>query len=70
MSLAGEPFRFRALKDGRVFFYYEEKHVVTLAGDKAQRFLQRADGQTGEQLQLLMAKATKNFKRGNERSAR
>ena len=70
MSLADEPFRFRALKDGRVFLYYEERHVVTLAGDAARRFLQRAEGQQGEALQLLMAKATKNFKRGNERASR
>ena len=43
------------------------RHVVTLAGATARRFLDRADGLAGEALQLLMAKATKNFKRGNER---
>ena len=47
--------------------YYNNRHVVTLAGKAAQKFLQRAEGLSGEPLQLLMAKATRNFKRGNER---
>ena len=55
------------MKDDRVFLYHHDRHVVTPAGATARRFLDRADGLEGEELQLLMAKATKNFKRGNER---
>ncbi len=65
--LTDNPFHFRALKDGNVFLYHDNRHVVTLAGAAARKFLQRAEGLEGEALQLLMAKATKNFKRGNER---
>ncbi|MBA2597330.1 MAG: hypothetical protein H0T18_05025, partial [Chloroflexia bacterium] len=41
--------------------------VTTLAGKDAVRFLARVDGAGAEQAQLAMAKATGNFKRGNER---
>ena len=66
-GLEHEPFGFQRLKDDHVFLYHHDRHVVTLAGATARRFLDRADGLAGEALQLLMAKATKNFKRGNER---
>jgi hypothetical protein len=69
-GLHHEPFRFQHLKDERVFLFHEDRHVMTLAGKAARRFLDRAEGLAGEPLQLLMAKATKNFKRGNERPAK
>ena len=69
-SLSDEPFRFVRLKDDRVFLYHQNRHVITLAGAAARRFLDRASRLEGEPLQLLMAKATKNFKRGNERPQR
>jgi hypothetical protein len=44
------------------------RHVVTLAGTQAATFTRRADAATDEAaLQLLMARMTGNFKRGNER---
>lgn len=70
VSLETEPFRFEPAKDGRVRLFYENRHVVTLAGKQASRFLDRAEALDGEPLQLLMAKATGNFKRGNERPAK
>ena len=60
-------FSYRALKDGRVLIYWHEKHVTTLAGSAAQRFLKRIEGLDGKDAQLVMAKATGNFKHGNER---
>jgi hypothetical protein len=41
--------------------------VTTLAGARAARFLRGAEGADEEAAQLLMARATGNFKRGNER---
>jgi hypothetical protein len=67
--LADELFRFQHLKGDRVMLYHHNRHVVTLGGTAARRFLYRANGLDGEPLQRLMAKATKNFKRGNERQA-
>ncbi len=58
-----DVFSYQALKDGRVFIYWHEKHVTTLAGKDAAKFLTRIDGLDGKAAQLVMAKATGNFKR-------
>jgi len=65
--LDDEIFSYRALKDSKVFIYWHEKHVTTLAGKPAQKFLARIEGLEGKDAQLVMAKATGNFKHGNER---
>lgn len=65
--LAHEPFSYRALKQGAVQFFYEGRLVVTLAGAEAVKFLEKVRPASPEEAQLLMARATKNFKRGNER---
>jgi hypothetical protein len=41
--------------------------VTTLAGDAAARFRRQAEDTADEAAQQLMARATGNFKRGNER---
>ena len=65
-KLKAEPFSYR--RNGcEVVIAHEGKPVTTLRGESASRFLKRADTAEGKQLQLLMAKATGNFKRGNER---
>jgi hypothetical protein len=68
--LAHEPFSYRELKDDRVQLLYEGRVVETLAGAVGRKFLARIEGASAEEAQLLMARATKNFKRGNERLAK
>jgi hypothetical protein len=58
-------FSYRLQKDGTVRIAHRGRHVVTLAGARAQRF--RAELDAGHEEQLLMARVTGNFKRGNER---
>jgi ferredoxin len=53
--------------DDRVLISWRGRQVVVLAGTKAKWFLERAEGATAAKLQLLLARATGNFKRGNER---
>lgn len=65
--LGEDIFSYRALKDGKVFIYWHEKHVTTLAGAPAAKFLKRIADLDGKDAQLVMAKATGNFKHGNER---
>jgi hypothetical protein len=65
--LDDEIFSYRTLKDGKVFIYWHEKHVTTLAGASAGKFLKRIAGLDGKAAQLVMAKTTGNFKHGNER---
>jgi len=69
-KLSQQPFSYRHT-GSRVTILYFDKSVKTLAGTEAEKFLEKAshlsDGNTAKQLQLLMAKASGNFKRGNER---
>ena len=65
--LRDEPFHFRVTKDHTVFLDYFGKQVKILKGKEAEKFLKRiyaAENTTEEQ--LVMAKITGNFKRGNE----
>lgn len=60
-------FSYRATKEGAVFLFWHGRQVMILKGEGARRFLVRVEGATEEQAQLVMAKVTGNFKRGNER---
>ena len=62
-----EGFSYRQTKDGRLRVAFHGRQVVTLAGGDAQRLATRLEGAGHERTQLLLAKATGNFKRGNER---
>lgn len=64
-----EPFAYQLAKSGTVLIAYEGKTVVTLKGKEAERLSGKLSAAAGDvkQEQLLLAKATRNFKRGNER---
>lgn len=64
---ADEVFTYRLLKDGRVFIYWYGKQVRILKGKQAKKFLAKVEGVGDRDAQLIMAKITGNFKRGNER---
>jgi hypothetical protein len=66
-KLDEEFFSYRETKDGRVMLYWYDRHVKTLAGKEAEKFRSRMEGVEGKEAQLLMARVTGNFKRGNER---
>lgn len=68
--LAEEPFSYSATKDGKVFVSCHGKRVTILQGKEAERFLTRIDSADAQQAQLIMAKCTGNFKRGNEKMAK
>jgi hypothetical protein len=59
-------FTWAATKDGRVRIRWRGKVVTTLAGVPAERFLREVEGADERGEQLLLARATGNFKRGNE----
>ena len=61
-------FDFRVLKSGAVVVSWRGRNVVTLSPGKAARFLERVERLEPEEAQLLMARVTGNFKRGNERT--
>ncbi len=65
--LAGEPFSFLARADGSIVIRYHAAPVTILRGKAAVRFMTRLPGTDAAGAQQLMARATGNFKRGNER---
>ena len=67
-TLLDEPFSFKASKDGIVFLEYRGRPVKILRGNEARKFLGRVEKLDGGDAQLLIAKLTGNFKRGNERA--
>jgi len=62
-----EVFTYRVTKDNKVFISYEGKPVTTLSGKNAESFVKKIQNSDGKRAQLIMAKATGNFKRGNEK---
>ena len=66
--LAGEPFSFVVRADGSVVISYHTAPVTLLRGKAAARFMTRVSGTDPLGAQQLMARATGQFKRGNERS--
>jgi len=73
MGLMADPqghlaeFRFQANKDGKVFIYWTNRMVKILTGNQARLFIEKASQADQHTIQMMMAKATGNFKRGNER---
>ena len=68
--LKEQPFTFRQRGDGSIAIFWKGRRVTVLTGKLAENFLAAAPECTGQELQLLLAKATGNFKRGNERRTR
>lgn len=63
---SGQVFSWRKTADDRVFIDWHGRTVTVLAGLDAGRFLSRIAGADEATAQGLMARATGNFRRGNE----
>ncbi|KEZ50510.1 hypothetical protein [Metabacillus indicus] len=62
------PFSCSSTKNGIVFINYFHKQVKILKGKEAEQFLKKMEAAADEKAkQLIMAKITGNFKRGNEK---
>lgn len=63
-----DPFEYRVTKDGKVMVSRGGRAVSVVAGDAATRLAAALDSAPDELArQLLLARATGNYKRGNER---
>lgn len=65
--MSADGFDWQATKDGPVRITWRGRVVTTLAGAAAERFAHQAEGADEETVQGLLARATGNFERGNER---
>jgi hypothetical protein len=66
--LDDEVFTYRVGKENKVFIYWYGKQVKVLKGTASRKFIRQIAGCNHKETQLVMAKVTGNFKRGNERS--
>lgn len=66
-KLAEDVFTYRTTKDKKVFIYWHGRQVTVLSGNKAENFIGSIANAVGKEAQLIMAKATGNFKHGNEK---
>ena len=62
-----EIFSYQLGKDDKVFIYWYNQQVMILKNKMAQKFIKQIEGLDDSEKQLVMAKITGNFKRGNER---
>ncbi|PGO25211.1 hypothetical protein CN984_19820 [Bacillus cereus] len=61
-------FHYRVTKNNIVLIEYYGKQIMILKGNDADKFLNKINRANNEnEKQLIMAKITGNFKRGNER---
>ncbi len=68
--LAHEPFSWLTRSDGSIVIRYHAAPITLLRGKTAARFATRIALADGPAAQQLMARATGNFKRGNERAGK
>lgn len=62
-----EPFSYKITKDNKIFIYWNGKQASILNGKESERFLLKIQDKEIKEVQLIMAKITGNFKRGNEK---
>lgn len=65
--LADDPFAYRVTKDGRVRIDRGGRTVTVVAGKEALALASRLDAADPARVQELLARATGNYRRGNER---
>jgi len=64
-----ELFEYKIGKDYKVMIYYSGKLLLTYTKKKAASFLKKISKLNVQDQQMMMAKITGNFKRGNEKQA-
>lgn len=68
--LSDQPFSYQQTKNGKVFIFWHDKQAKILSGESAVKFIADIESLDDAGAQLLMARLTGNFKRGNERQAK
>lgn len=66
----GPTFTYRMSGKDQVVIYHGDRLATTLRGSQAAKFLSKVETASEQAQQQLMARATGNYKRGNERQAR
>ncbi|TFJ40483.1 hypothetical protein CKN73_09030 [Carnobacterium divergens] len=67
-SFKETPFDYSVIKDNKMMIYWHRKHIKIITGKefvKVKSKIELAVNQ--DEIQLILAKFTRNFKRGNEK---
>ena len=62
-----EPFSYKITKDKKVLLYWNGKQVSILRGKESEHFIAKMKNVDKKEAQLIIAKITGSFKRGNEK---
>lgn len=63
-----KPFTCRVSKNQTIFIAYEGKEIKIIKGKEAEKWIRKIQqAETDQAIQLVLAKATGNFKHGNEK---
>ncbi|GAA0133954.1 hypothetical protein YSY43_07940 [Paenibacillus sp. YSY-4.3] len=68
--LSEDVFTYKRTKDNKVFIYWMGKQVTILSGKASDKFFKAIEGKSHLETQLVLAKLTGNFKRGNEKDGK
>lgn len=69
-KLKEEVFLYKVSKDNKVFIFWNGKQIKILKGKGSDKFLSKISKADTIEAQLIMAKVTGNFKRGNEKTSK
>ena len=69
MTFDAEPFDWRVTADSKVLVSRGDRQVVVVAGARGAKLAAQLETADAEQAQQLLARATGNYKRGNEKRA-
>ncbi len=67
-KLAESPFTYKLTKAEKVILFHNNKQVMVLNEKNGKKFINRIRNKTDFEVQLIVAKLTGNFKRGNEKA--
>lgn len=66
--LKENPFDYKITKGDKMLVYYEGRQIMILNNKDTKKFRDSARNKSEMEIQLMLAKITGNFKRGNERT--
>ena len=69
-GLKDYPFSYKLGKEGKVLIYHYDKQIKVISGKKSKSLIEKLEWSNEDEEQMVLAKITGNFKRGNERKAK
>ncbi|NDI33273.1 hypothetical protein [Chengkuizengella sediminis] len=66
--LKENPFSYKITKANKTMIYWDNRMIKTLSEKESKKFLSNIEGKDDYAIQLILAKLTGNFKRGNEKN--